>query len=123
MHSPSDSSPKAAGRERRRFPRVDVRINMAGQLSSSRVRLVNVSQGGCLVHASHMLEPGEQHVLRFTREPGGAPLTVHTRVVYVAPLSGEQDVACVAGLEFTDDSAAEKAAIQALVVVAERSAP
>ena len=119
MHSPSDSSP--AGRDRRRFTRVDVRINMAGQLSSSRVRLVNVSQGGCLVHASHMLEAGELHVLRFTREPGGAPLAVHTRVVYVAPLTGEQDVACVAGLEFMEDSAAEKAAIEALVAVAERS--
>lgn len=119
---PTEHPPHTHGAERRRFQRVDVRINMAGQLSSSRVRLVNVSTGGCLVHASHMLEPGEPHVLKFRRDPGGEPLALHTRVVYAAPMAGDPDIVCVAGLEFVEDSAAAREASEVLVALAADSA-
>jgi hypothetical protein len=118
---PTDHSHNAHGAERRRYPRLDVRINLAGQLSSSRIRLVNVSAGGCLVHASHMLTPGDLHILKFRGEPQGQLQSLHTRVVYAAPIGGDPDVACVAGLEFADDSALGREATEALVEAVARS--
>jgi hypothetical protein len=121
MHSPNDPSPNVGGAERRRSPRVDVRIDMAGQLSSCRVRISNVSAGGCLVFASCMLAAGDVHQLRFNTSPDRERVTLQVRVVYAVPVGGDPDVVCAAGLEFTSPEAAEQTAIDALVALAENA--
>lgn len=125
MDTPADppSSGTAAGAERRRTPRADVRITMSGQASSSRVRLANVSEGGCLVYASCLLNAGDTHLLRFKSE-NGEELRLHARVVHALEVSGDPETACVAGLEFMgDDSALQRAAVDRLLTLSSSSQP
>lgn len=119
MDTPSDArlTSNAAGAERRRTPRVDVRITMSGQASSSRVRLANVNEGGCLVYASCLLNVGDTHLLRFTTDSGD-DVMIRTRVVHIAKMSGDPDTACLAGLEFFgDDSERQQQAIVQLLTL------
>jgi hypothetical protein len=117
----SSDSRDSNGPERRQSPRADLRIDMAGQLSSSRVRLANVSSGGCLVYGSCVLNEGDVHVLRFGRDAEGDAHSLTVRVVYAFPVEGQPDAACVAGLAFTDESLGNRAAIAALVALTEQS--
>jgi hypothetical protein len=117
--TPVPATAGATSGERRSTRRLEIRINLAGNVSSSRVRLANISEGGCLVYASSLLNAGDTHVLRFN--PDGEELQVAVRVVHAVRASGIPDAACVAGLEFSAGSDVEqRAAIERLVTVVER---
>jgi len=104
--------------DRRRTRRVDVRINLVGQASSSRVLLANVSAGGCLLYASCLLKADETHTLRFKVDPDGEELVIQARVVHAIGVRGHGDIGCVAGMEFTDHSASQRVAIERLIEAA-----
>jgi PilZ domain len=109
------SPPDAVGPERRCEPRFEVVVRIVGPVAGGRVRVVNVSDSGCLVFASCLLRTGDVHTFRFQVAPYWDQVTFEARAVHTIAVTGDPETACVAGLEFVGDSPSQRAAVERLI--------
>jgi Tfp pilus assembly protein PilZ len=102
--------------ERRAAPRVQLVSPISGRTDAGdAVLLVNVSEGGLLVHTDQPMSVGTTHVLRFSPADASDPLVVSARVVHVMRISAVDDASYVVGLQFVDATPAQQQAFARLV--------
>jgi c-di-GMP-binding flagellar brake protein YcgR len=88
--------------ERRATPRLQLVAPLQGHDDrGDDVTLVNISQGGLLVHSTQPASAGEMRQFRFDVGEGGVT-TFSARVVHVLRISGSQGASYAIGLEFAD---------------------
>lgn len=109
------TTPRTVGPEQRREPRFEVLINIQGRAASHRVRLANISDSGCLVYGSGPLIEGVLYTIQFYVAPHLGQVRVEARVVHSTTVTGDVETTCVAGVEFTGDTAEQRAAIDRLI--------
>jgi hypothetical protein len=106
--------------DRRSSPRVAPVTAIAGTSDSGdRVTLMNVSEGGFMIHGPTFYTLGHMHEFEFGAGRPDGPLTVIGRVVHVVRVSTADGQSYVTGLEFcawtVDD---QRRAIEKLVATA-----
>lgn len=119
MLSPSPAPrphPNAAVAERRSSPRVEVISCVQGEAGTGdAVILINISEGGAMVHGSFQPTRGEVHEFRFVGEDGTPPLVFAARVVHVLPVSTHVETTYALGLEFVTTTEHQRRSIDALL--------
>lgn len=108
----------AALADRRASARVEVISCVQGANGAGdSVLLVNISEGGALVHGAFQPARGEVHEFRFVSEDGTLLLVFAARVAHVGPTpAGEQaDAPWAIGLEFVTTTDHQRRSIAALL--------
>ncbi|MGE3958151.1 MAG: PilZ domain-containing protein [Vicinamibacterales bacterium] len=107
--------------ERRSSPRVEVLSRVQGRNGEGdSVLLINVSEGGAMVHGNFAAQQGEVHEFRFTPEPGAPPLVFAARVVRVLQVAGTHELTFALGLEFVTTTEHQRQSIAELVAISQR---
>lgn len=77
--------------------------------------LINISEGGAMVHGNFQPVRGEVHEFRFVGEDGADPLVFAARVVHVLPVSTHRETTYAIGLEFVTTTDHQRQSIDALL--------
>ena len=106
----------AATADRRAAPRFEVISCIQGDTGAGdSVTLVNISEGGALVHSTFPAGLGEVHEFRFIREDGDPPLVFAARVVHVQPVPALREPVYALGLEFVTTTDHQRESIVAVI--------
>lgn len=102
--------------ERRASARVEVISCVQGANGAGdSVLLVNISEGGALVHGTFQPGRGEVHEFRFVTDDGSLPLIFAARVVHVTPAQEHPEAPWAIGLEFVTTTEHQRRSIDALL--------
>jgi hypothetical protein len=106
----------AVAADRRATPRVQVLSCVQGENGiGDSVKLINISQGGAMVHGNFVAAKGEVHEFRFTGADDDAPLVFAARVVHVLPVSTHKETTYALGLEFVTTTDHQRESIRTLI--------
>lgn len=112
---PRQAAPVA---DRRASARVEVISCVQGENGAGdSVLLVNISEGGALVHGTFQPARGEVHEFRFVSDDGGLLLVFAARVVHVEPtlMPDRADAYWAIGLEFVTTTEHQRRSIDMLL--------
>jgi hypothetical protein len=102
--------------DRRATPRVEVISRLQGAAATGdAVLLINISEGGAMVHGDFPAEEGEVHEFRFCPDDGEPPLIFAARVARVLSIAAPRGMTYALGLEFVTGTERQRQAIQALL--------
>jgi hypothetical protein len=102
--------------DRRSTPRVEVISRLQGAATTGEaVLLINISEGGAMVHGDFPAQEGEVHEFRFCPEDGDAPLIFAARVARVLSIAAPRGTTYALGLEFVTGTDRQRRAIDALI--------
>ncbi len=101
--------------DRRATPRVEVISRLQGAAATGdAVLLINISEGGAMVHGDFPAEEGEVHEFRFCPDDGEPPLIFAARVARVLNIAAPRGMTYALGLEFVTGTERQRHAIEAL---------
>lgn len=113
---PNQVSSPATGADRRAAPRVEVISCVQGESGvGDTITLINISEGGAMVHGNFAAKPGEVHEFRFTRDDSDAPLVFAARVVRVLPVATFRSTTYALGLEFVTTTEHQRQSVLELI--------
>lgn len=106
----------STGADRRATPRVEVISCVQGENGTGdTVMLINISEGGAMIHGTFEAKTGEVHEFRFVRDDSQAPLVFAARVVRVLPVSTFRETTYALGLEFVTTTEHQRQSILELI--------
>lgn len=103
--------------DRRASARVEVISCVQGESGAGSVLLVNISEGGALVHGTFQPDPDEVHEFRFRSDDDSTPLVFAARVVHVEPTVAAErsEPHWAIGLEFVTTTEHQRRSIDRLL--------
>ena len=102
--------------DRRATPRVEVISRLQGSATTGdSVSLINISEGGAMVHGDFSAQEGEVHEFRFCPDDGDPPMIFAARVTRVLSIAAPRGMTYALGLEFVTGTDRQRRAIKALI--------